>query len=172
MTNLFYDERVRAARAALDVLHLAVTSPAADDDPNLFVAAYAMLLTVLPENQQRVPTMLLAWCEAYIDHSTDGDRNCQLGCRVQWMDRETGQSGVGPHPGVPDRVVWAGELIAARVHDDQDRFVALLRDLGKLDGEEAGHHIVTVLEVITMAIRTTARGYVQKGRLPAWTSLN
>lgn len=95
-----------------------------------------------------------------------------------WIDTMAGRLGIEPgtqavavtfrgidDDGTPDasavhadaverpEVVWAGQLMAARVAMDQDTYVALLNALPH-DPSEVGAHVAAVLEMCSLAMRS------------------
>lgn len=69
-----------------------------------------------------------------------------------WRSIETGQV-AGPD-GTPAPVVWAGRLVAARMADDPDTYMALVAAVPK--GEQ-GRYVMAVVNVVATTLRGGAR---------------
>jgi hypothetical protein len=106
---------------------------------------------------------LMAWCDAYVMHATDGKISRMRGgveTRIGHIDADTGKVMKPGDPNLPARAAWAGDLIAARVRMDQPGFDALLE---KIPAGDVGSYIGAVVECIAGTTRTLPRGWMNMG---------
>jgi hypothetical protein len=57
---------------------------------------------------------LMAWCDTYLDHATDGRMIPASASRVNFINQDTGRLDSVGSPDVPARTQWAGQLVQAR----------------------------------------------------------
>jgi hypothetical protein len=65
---------------------------------------------------------------------------------------ETGRIDTADGEHVPERVRWAGKVIAARAADDEAAWDALMKALPE-DGAVVGQHVAAVLEMVALMLR-------------------
>lgn len=105
-------------------------------------------------------TVLIAWCDTFIDHVTGGEdvgRFRLLGWNVD--------SGAVNEPAMRPGVVWAHRLISARASMDQDAFATALAELNANDAAVRGRWAAELLESIALSVNSLPRGYGQMGQV-------
>lgn len=105
---------------------------------------------------------LRAWCDTYVDHSTDGTMNPNVG-GVNLIRTETGQLDRIGSDRVPARVQWAARLVHARAAMDQEAWLSCIAELPD-DGHVIGSYVGAVLEAVAISINGLPRGYAGMGR--------
>jgi hypothetical protein len=104
-----------------------------------------------------VYAMLLAWCDTLaISLGIDGERTA-LQFRLGKADG-TPQGGVTGSDEVPERVAWAGRVVAARCALDRPMFGALISALPE-DRAGVGSHVGAVLEVVAVTLLSHQAGH-------------
>lgn len=76
---------------------------------------------------------------------------------IAFQQAETGRIDTADSEYVPDRVRWAGRVIAARAADDQPTWDALMAALPD-DGKAIGEHVAAVLETVALMLRRMGAG--------------
>jgi hypothetical protein len=71
---------------------------------------------------------------------------------IAFQQAETGRIDTADSEYVPDRVRWAGRVIAARAADDQATWDALMDSLPE-DGRVIGQYVGAVLETVALMLR-------------------
>jgi hypothetical protein len=106
---------------------------------------------------------LLAWCDTYIDHATDGKPEVVKAPQVAHMDVETGRLERDGDADLREDRRWAGRMLSARALMDHDAWVAAVQDM-PLDGAEIGRYFTTLLSGVAGSINGFPRGYALMGR--------
>jgi hypothetical protein len=104
---------------------------------------------------------LMAWIDSYADHATGGLPG-RAKVRMSYIQEDTGELTDDTSEKLPHEIAWAGQLTAARVALDQDRFDELIRRMPK-DGGQIGLYVVAVLECVTRTINGLPRGFARMG---------
>lgn len=147
MSELQYSKPVRLAGAAL---HAGLA--------NKWETAARYVERISVEcGEEGLGTALMAWCDAYVDHSTGGNP-ATLRVHMAHMEVESGRL----DGDVPDKVLWAGRLVAARAEMDEARFTAVLGEL-PYDGYEVGRYVLALVESVATTINALPRGYARMG---------
>lgn len=107
---------------------------------------------------------LRTWCDATVDHATDGDRAAGRP-NISFVNAKTGELDNAASDRVPPSIRWAGRLIAARAALDLDAYRALLDELPE-DGAEIGTYFLAVVNVVATTINGLPRGYARMGSRP------
>lgn len=109
---------------------------------------------------------LMAWCDTYIDHATDGkgiDRPLPPPAAIKAIRTDTGQMQDASDSELPPRVTWAAAVIQARAQMDSDRFMELLAGLPSDDGVERAAHVRQVLDSVALSLTGLPRGFALGG---------
>ena len=112
-----------------------------------------------------INTGLIAWCDTYIDHATDGEM-VPTKSRPAFITVETGELGYQGSPDVPASVQWAGRLLVARAAMDETTWRALIDELPADNGWEVGSYVTAVLECVALTVNSLPRGFARMGREP------
>lgn len=109
-----------------------------------------------------VTTALIAWCDTYADHATDGQ---PVGERpnMAFVNTDTGRLDEPGSATVPAKVQWAFRLIIARATMDLDEWDAAIADL-PADALEMSQYIYAVLQGLVHTVNGLPRGYARMGR--------
>lgn len=105
---------------------------------------------------------LMAWCDTYLDHAMDGAKPYALP-RLGFVRADTGALDRHGSSAVPEKVQWAGRLLAARAANDQAAWVDLIEELPD-DGQQIAEHIMAVLHVTALSYNGFPRGFALMGR--------
>lgn len=104
---------------------------------------------------------LMGFCDTFAAHAL-GDTPEFTKVRLAPFDPDTGSIVADD---MPDRAVWAHELLTARIAGDYDAFGVQIDRLNSLtDGFERGAYVSALIQSVALTIRTLPRGYVQLGR--------
>lgn len=107
-------------------------------------------------------TALIAWCDTYQDHATDGGAS-HASPRMSYINAATGELATEKPANMPDHVWWAGQLVAARAAMDHDRFQELIAAM-PADGYAVGRYVFAVLQSVAFTVNGLPRGFARMGR--------
>lgn len=103
---------------------------------------------------------LVVWCDAYVEHATEGRPMIASPTGMAFMDPATGALHGPEDSGLPVAAQWAGRVIAARCTMDEQAFMACIDELP--DGNIGGY-VMGVLGSVASTIRGFPRGWATIG---------
>jgi hypothetical protein len=109
-----------------------------------------------------IMTALMAWCDWYADHATDGNAG-KARPRMKFINAKTGELDDERSDRIPEHVRWAGQIIAARAALDEPKFMALINAMPE-DGAQVGRYVMGVLECVATTVNGLPRGFAGMGR--------
>jgi hypothetical protein len=109
-----------------------------------------------------IVTALIAWCDAYVDHATDGRMDVAK-ATMNYINSDSGRLDGEDSDRLPERVRWAGRLVKARASMDEEEFRAALDAVPEDEGEW-GSYVLAVLECVATTINGLPRGFGRMGR--------
>lgn len=151
-----HSNATRLARRALDAAIAEDTDTVSDILMELAVTCGAIGICIA----------IIRWCDALVEHATDGKFNPTSGVRVQFNAVDM-RSGAMTDPlradaAIPFKVKWAGAVLDACASRQMRTFQNLLHQLPP-DDDEASECIEQVLVSVAMTIKGLPRGIAVLG---------
>jgi hypothetical protein len=141
------DDVMPWSRQAAEVLHYAIA------DPSMRRASDTMRALVDEHGHEVVCQVMLAW----IDTVNHRYLHAPSGTAVHLFFIQPGTRAAAGADDVHPDVAWAGQVIAARLADDEDSFVALM--MAVPDDRAWTDRVYAVLDCLS----TTVRGILRRG---------